>query len=60
MKAREIMTPSPACCSADDSLQDVACIMRNQDCGAVPVTEKGQLVGIITDRDLTLRALAVG
>ena len=60
MKAREIMTPSPSCCSSDDSLKDVACIMRDQDCGAVPVTENGQLMGIITDRDLTVRALAVG
>ena len=62
MRAKEIMTPSPSCCSATDSLQDAARTMRDYDCGCVPVVdgESQRVVGIITDRDLTVRALAEG
>jgi CBS domain-containing protein len=60
MKAREIMTTSPVCCSPDDSLEEVARVMRDSDCGAVPVVEDGCLIGIVTDRDLAVRALASG
>lgn len=60
MNASDIMTPSPACCSPNDSLQDAAQIMRDSDCGAVPVVNDGRIVGIVTDRDLALRALAEG
>jgi CBS domain-containing protein len=60
MKAKDIMTASPCCCSPTDSVQDVARTMRDHDCGAVPVTDEGRLVGIVTDRDLTVRALASG
>ena len=60
MKAKDIMTASPCTCSPNDSVQDVARTMRDHDCGAVPITDKGRLVGIITDRDLTIRALAGG
>jgi CBS domain-containing protein len=60
MKARELMTAAPCCCSPDDSIQTVARIMRDHDCGSVPVVEAGQVVGIITDRDLAVRALADG
>ena len=60
MKVRDIMTASPACCSPSDSLRDAARIMRDSDCGAVPVVENDRVVGIITDRDLAVRALAEG
>jgi CBS domain-containing protein len=60
MKARDIMTSSPCCCSPTDSLQAVARTMRDHDCGAVPVVEHGYVIGIVTDRDLAIRALADG
>ena len=60
MKASEIMTSRPCCCSPNDSLQDVARTMRDNDCGAIPVVEHGRVVGIVTDRDLAVRALAEG
>jgi CBS domain-containing protein len=60
MKARDIMTASPCCCSPTDSVQDVARTMRDHDCGSVPIIDEGRLVGIVTDRDLTVRALASG
>src|SRR5512141_299628 len=60
MKANEIMTPSPSVCSSSDSLGAVARLMRDNDCGAVPIVDKGSVVGIVTDRDLAIRALAEG
>ena len=60
MKARELMTAAPCCCSPDDSIQEVAQMMRDHDCGSVPIVQSGQVIGIVTDRDLAVRALADG
>ena len=60
MKAKDIMTPSPATASPNDSIECVAQLMREYDCGVVPVVEGRQIVGIVTDRDLAVRALAAG
>ena len=62
MQAKEIMTRSPVCCSAGDSMKNVAQLMRDQDCGCVPIVdeESGSLLGIVTDRDLAIRGLASG
>ena len=62
MKASEIMTPSPKCCTTGDTATDVAKAMRDCDCGAVPIIDKGSraVVGIVTDRDLAIRVLAEG
>ena len=62
MQAKEIMTRSPVCCSPGDSMKDVAQLMRDQDCGCVPIVdeESGSLIGIVTDRDLAVRGLASG
>jgi CBS domain-containing protein len=59
-KAKSIMTPSPCCCASTDSIADVARLMRDNDCGAVPVVDDGHIVGMVTDRDLAVRALADG
>ncbi len=59
MKAVELMTPNPCCCLATDSIEDVARIMRDNDCGSVPVVDdSGHLLGIVTDRDLAVRGFA--
>lgn len=61
MKAKELMTPSPCVASSQDSARDVARLMRDNDCGAIPVVdENNAVVGMITDRDLAIRALAEG
>jgi CBS domain-containing protein len=60
MQASDIMTSSPCCCSPNDTLRDVAQTMRDNDCGAVPIVDGGCIVGIVTDRDLAVRALADG
>ena len=60
MNIREVMTPNPRCVSPDDSIQSAAQIMRDEDTGAVPVCDNGRAVGIITDRDIVIRAIADG
>ena len=53
------MTLSPATCEPATSIRLVARLMTDHDCAAIPVTESGRLVGIITDRDITTRAVAL-
>lgn len=63
MKAQDIMTANPACCTPDDTAQDAARLMAEHDCGCLPVVEDTQtnrLVGVVTDRDLAVRGLAEG
>jgi CBS domain-containing protein len=61
MKVKEIMTRTPATCTPESALQDVAKTMVGRDCGAVPVVGAGNLLaGIITDRDVVVRAIAEG
>jgi CBS domain-containing protein len=63
MKIKEIMTENPICCVRETSLEEVARMMVENDCGAIPVVEdqeKWMPVGIITDRDITCRAVAEG
>ncbi len=62
MNAKDIMTASPECCSAGDSIKDVARLMRDNDCGVVPILadDTAKVVGIVTDRDLAIRGYAEG
>jgi CBS domain-containing protein len=60
MNIREVMTPNPRSVSPNDSIQNAACIMRDEDAGAVPVVDNGRAVGIVTDRDIVARVVAEG
>ena len=63
MQVREIMTENPACCTPDTELKQVAVLMKECDCGAIPVVENqdsGRCIGIVTDRDIVVRCLADG
>ncbi|HEV8485897.1 MAG TPA: CBS domain-containing protein [Blastocatellia bacterium] len=63
MQVRDIMTRNPACCTTDTKLQEVAILMVNHDCGEAPVVDSKKtmkLVGVITDRDITIRSVAEG
>ncbi len=60
MDVRDLMTADPACCEPDTSLQDVARLMLDNDCGAIPVVEDGKPVGIVSDRDIVVRVVAEG
>ena len=58
MNIRDVMTPNPRTVSPDDSIQNAARIMRDLDTGVVPVVENGRPVGLVTDRDIVVRAVA--
>ena len=60
MKVREAMTPDPATCDPDTSLRLVALLMLDHDCAAVPIVRSGEVLGIVTDRDIVCRAVAQG
>ena len=60
MNVREVMTTNPRCVSPDDSIQIAARIMKEEDTGVVPIVENGRPVGVITDRDIVVRAVADG
>ncbi|HLA96324.1 MAG TPA: CBS domain-containing protein, partial [Pyrinomonadaceae bacterium] len=60
MRCREIMTANVKTATSDTPLSDVARMMRDGDMGAVPVVADGKLVGIVTDRDIVVRAVADG
>jgi CBS domain-containing protein len=63
MRAREIMSDHPACCTPDDTAQRAAQLMADCDCGCLPVVSDvgtNHLVGVVTDRDLATRVIARG
>ena len=59
-RCREIMTRNVKTANHEATLREVATLMRDGDMGAVPVVEGGKLVGIVTDRDIVVRAIADG
>ena len=58
MKIEEIMTPYVRCVQSDVNLVEAAVVMRDMDVGALPICDGGRLVGMLTDRDIALRAVA--
>src|ERR687894_2248246 len=61
MQLKDIMTPKPDCVRPDDTLQEAARKMRDLDVGPLPVCgDDDRLAGMITDRDITVRAVAEG
>jgi CBS domain-containing protein len=59
-RCREIMTRSVKTANRVTTLQEVAALMRDGDMGSIPVVENGKLAGIVTDRDIVVRAVAEG
>jgi CBS domain-containing protein len=60
MKVSEIMTTDVKRATPDNTLMDIAAMMRDEDVGALPVVQNGELRGIVTDRDIVVRAIAEG
>ena len=59
--ARDIMTTEPSCCTAAATLDQVAKMMVQNDCGEIPIVDVGErLIGVITDRDIVCRVVADG
>jgi CBS domain-containing protein len=60
IQVREIMVPDPVVLAPDASLREAASKMRAIDSGVMPIGENDRLVGMLTDRDITIRATAEG
>lgn len=62
MKVKEIMTTSPATATPEMTAREAARLMEQHDVGALPVVEgsEGRVVGVVTDRDITIRGVAHG
>jgi CBS domain-containing protein len=64
MQVQDVMTKNPMCCLPDTPLKDVAEMMVEHNCGALPVVDNPEtlkpIVGMITDRDIVCRVLAEG
>ena len=60
MKIKEVMTRAVETVRPDQSIQEAAAKMKSLDVGPIPVTDGDRLVGMLTDRDIVLRAVADG
>ena len=60
MNVSDCMTSDPQVCAPGDTIQQAARTMKQIDAGFLPVGENDRLIGMITDRDLAVRAIADG
>jgi len=58
MDVREVMTTDVVTCNKDDSIQQVAALMKEKDIGIIPVLDKGKIIGMVSDRDVVIRGIA--
>jgi CBS domain-containing protein len=59
-QVRDVMTTSPTTLRADQTVTAAARLMEAEDVGDVVITENGSVRGVVTDRDITVRAVARG
>lgn len=60
MQVREIMSHEVIGIDSNETVQQAAQMMAEHDFGSLPVFENGQLAGVVTDRDIAIRAAAAG
>ena len=60
MKVSEVMTREPETLASSATCGEAATLMKQEDCGSIPIVDDGRLVGIVTDRDIVIRAVAMG
>lgn len=60
MKAKDVMTLQVEGVLSEDTVQQAAAKMKELDVGVLPVTSAGEVVGILTDRDMVVRSVAPG
>lgn len=59
--ARDVMTTDPTRCSRTTTLDEVAKLMRQYDCGEIPIVDTADRpIGVVTDRDIVCRVVAKG
>ena len=59
--ARDIMTSNPACCGPNTTLDEIAKMMVQNNCGEIPIVDVNDcVVGVVTDRDIVCRVVAEG
>ena len=59
-KVHEAMTDRPRCVTSETTVLDAAALMAHEDVGSLPILEQERLVGVVTDRDIVVRAVAEG
>jgi len=60
VKVKEIMSKDVAKLRSDDSIERAAQLMRQYNCGSIPVCTQDKIIGIVTDRDIAVRSVASG
>jgi CBS domain-containing protein len=59
-KVSEVMTPNVRLGRPDQTIREAAVLMLEADIGSLPIEDHDRLVGMVTDRDIVLRAIALG
>ena len=59
-KVHEVMTDRPRAVTAETTVSEVAQLMKSEDIGSLPILDGEQLAGMVTDRDIVIRAIAEG
>ena len=59
-RAREAMARTICTARKSDSVEKVARMMKDENCGFVPITDDGRVIGVITDRDIVMRCVSAG
>jgi CBS domain-containing protein len=57
-KVHEVMTERPRCVSPETPVSEAARLMESEDVGSLPILDGDQLAGVVTDRDIVVRAVA--
>ena len=60
MKVREVMTANVDYATSNSTVVELAGMMKKNDIGSIPICEGQKVIGIVTDRDIVLRAVAEG
>jgi CBS domain-containing protein len=59
-RVREVMAKTICTAKKSDNVERVGRMMKDDNCGFVPVTEDGRVIGVITDRDIVMRCVSAG
>lgn len=58
MQVKDLMSTDVAVLAPEDNVFEAACLMRDENVGAIPIVKEGKLIGMITDRDIVVRGIA--